>query len=46
MLSELRKASVGISLLYNGYRVILGGKEWPGRAADNSPASSAAVIEG
>ena len=28
-------------LLYNGYRVFLGGKEWPGRDADPSPPSSA-----
>ena len=32
-------------LLYNGYRVIPGGKVRPGRAADHSPPSSAAVIE-
>jgi len=25
------------SLLYNGYRVFPGGKEWPGRNADSSP---------
>jgi len=25
------------SLLYNGYRVFPGGKEWPGRDADPSP---------
>ena len=31
------------SLLYNGYRVFPGGKEQPGRAADLSPPSSAAV---
>jgi hypothetical protein len=29
------------SLLYNGYRVFLGGKERPGRDADPSPTSSA-----
>jgi hypothetical protein len=29
------------SLLYNGYRVFSGGKEWPGRDADPSPRSSA-----
>ena len=29
------------SLLYNGYRVFPGGKEWPGRDADPSPPSSA-----
>jgi hypothetical protein len=33
------------SLLYNGYRVFPGGKLRPGRAADHSPPSSAAVIE-
>ena len=33
------------SLLYNGYRVFPGGKVRPGRAADHSPPSSAAVIE-
>ena len=33
------------SLLYNGYRVIPGGKVRPGRAADHSPPSSAAVME-
>ena len=31
------------SLLYNGYRVFPGGKEWPGRDADSSPPSSAVV---
>jgi hypothetical protein len=31
------------SLLYNGYRVFLGGKEQPGRDADPSPSSSAVV---
>ena len=31
------------SLLYNGYRVFPGGKEWPGREADPSPPSSAVV---
>ena len=31
------------SLLYNGYRVFPGGKESPGRDADPSPPSSAAV---
>ena len=29
----------------NGYRVFPGGKVWPGRAADHSPPSSAAVME-
>ena len=29
------------SLLYNGYRVVPGGKERPGRDADPSPPSSA-----
>ena len=33
------------SLLYNGYRVFSGGKVRPGRAADHSPPSSAAVME-
>ena len=33
------------SLLYNGYRVFPGGKVRPGRAADHSPPSSAAVME-
>ena len=33
------------SLLYNGYRVFPGGKIQPGRAADHSPPSSAAVME-
>ena len=33
------------SLLYNGYRVFPGGKVRPGRAADHSSSSSAAVIE-
>ena len=33
------------SLLYNGYRVFPGGKVLPGRAADHSPPSSAAVME-
>jgi len=31
------------SLLYNGYRIFPGGKVQPGRAADHSPPSSAAV---
>ena len=31
------------SLLYNGYRLFPGGKVQPGRAADHSPPSSAAV---
>ena len=31
------------SLLYNGYRVLPGGKEWPGRDADPSPPPSAVV---
>jgi len=31
------------SLLYNGYRIVLGGKEGPGRDADPSPPSSAVV---
>jgi hypothetical protein len=29
------------NLLYNGYRVFTGGKDWPGRDADPSPPSSA-----
>jgi len=33
------------SLLYNGYRVFPGGKEWPGRDADPSPPSSAVVMK-
>ena len=33
------------SLLYNGYRVFPGGKVQPGRAADHSHPSSAAVME-
>jgi len=33
------------SLLYNGCRVFPGGKVRPGRAADHSPPSSAAVME-
>ena len=33
------------SLLYNGYRIFPGGKVRPGRAADHSPPSSAAVME-
>ena len=33
------------SLLYNGYLVFPGGKVRPGRAADHSPPSSAAVME-
>ena len=31
------------SLLYNGYQVFPGGKEWPGRDADPSPTFSAMV---
>ena len=34
-----------LSLLYNGYRVFPGGKVRPGRAADHSLPSSAAVME-
>jgi hypothetical protein len=34
------------SLLYNGYRVFPSGKERPGREADPSPLSSAAVMKG
>jgi hypothetical protein len=33
------------SLLYNGYRVLLGGKVRPERDADHSPPSSAEVFE-
>ena len=33
------------SLVYNGYRVFPGGKVRPGRTADHSPPSSAAVME-
>jgi len=33
------------SLLYNGYRVLPGGKERPGRDADPSPPSSAVVMK-
>ena len=33
------------SLLHNGYRDFPGGKVRPGRAADHSPPSSAAVME-
>jgi len=32
-----------LSLLYNGYRVFPGGKEWPGCEADPSPPSSSVV---
>jgi len=35
-----------LSLLYNGYRVFPGGKEWQGRDADPSPPSSAVVKKG
>ena len=31
------------SLLYNGYLVFPGGKEWPGGDADTSPLSSAVI---
>jgi hypothetical protein len=34
------------SLLYNGYWIFPGCKEWPGRDADPSPPSSAAVKKG
>jgi len=33
------------SLLYNGYWVFSGGKEWQGRDADPSPPSSAVVMK-
>ena len=34
------------SLLYNGYRLFPGGKEWLGRDAGLSPPSSAVVMKG
>ena len=34
------------SLLYNGYQVFPGGKEWPGRDADPSTPSSTVGYEG
>ena len=34
-----------LNVLQNGYRVFPGGKVRPGRAADHSPPSSAAVME-
>jgi len=34
-----------LSLLYNGSRVLPGGKERPGRDADPSPPSSAVVMK-
>jgi hypothetical protein len=34
------------SLLYNGYRVFPGGKEWPGREADPLTPSSTVVMKG
>jgi len=40
-----RPSRVPPSLLYNGYRVLPGGKVRSGRAADHSPPSSAAVME-
>ena len=40
-----RPALVPTQLLYNWYRVFYGGKVRPGRAADHSPPSSAAVME-
>ena len=33
------------SLLYNGYQVFPGGKEWPGHDTDPSPPSSAVVMK-
>jgi len=33
------------SLLYNGYWIFPGGKEWPGRDADPSPPSSTMVMK-
>ena len=36
----------GPSLLYNGYRVFSGVKEWPGHDADPSLPSSAVVMKG
>jgi len=35
-----------MSLLYIGYRVFPGGREWPGRDADPSPPSNAVVKKG
>ena len=40
-----RPALEPTSLLQNGYRVFPGRKVRPGRAADHSPPSSAAVVE-
>jgi len=40
-----RPALGSTSLLYNGYRVFPGSKVRPGRAANHSPPSSAAVME-
>jgi len=38
--------SLGVKrLMYNGYQVFPGGKVRPGRAADHSPPSSAAVMQ-
>jgi hypothetical protein len=34
------------SLLYNGYQVFPGGKEWPGRDADPSPPLSTVAKNG
>jgi hypothetical protein len=34
-----------LSLLYNGYQVLPGGKVWPGHAADHQPLSSTKVLE-
>jgi len=39
------RPALGPTLQYNGYRVFPGGKVRPGRAADHSPPSSAAVME-
>jgi len=39
------RPALGPSLLYNGYPVFPGGKVRPGRVADHSPPSSAAVME-
>ena len=45
--SDIRKLTClhALSLLYNGDRVFLGGKVRPGRGADHSPPSCAAVME-
>jgi len=40
-----RPSRQALKPLYNGYRVFPGGKVLPGRSADHSPPSSAAVME-